>query len=191
MDSDLIEKSRTGDPQAIEALVNEHQLAIYRLCFSILEDQDDAQDATQETFIAVVKSLKSYRGDSALRTWIFAIALNTCRAFLRKRQRQAALFADLNEASLNRASRKPSPERQAIQTEMSQTVLNSIAQLNEKHRLPIILRYYHELSTKEIAEILNIRLGTVHSRLDTARKRIGANLKRSGQKIAAKKAAGK
>lgn len=191
MDSDLIKKSRAGEPQAIEALVMQHQGAVYKLCNSILEDPDDAQDATQETFIAVVKSLKSFRGDSALRSWIFAIALNTCRGFLRKRVRHATIYANLNDASRNRAASKSNPERQVIQSEKSQALWDSIAELDEKHRLPIILRYYHELSTKEIAEILKIKLGTVHSRLDTARKRIAGNLLRSQPKADAQKAAKK
>lgn len=185
MDSDLIKKSSTSDPKAIEVLVKQHQSAIYKLCYSILEDPDDAQDATQEAFIAVLNSLKNYRGDSALRTWIYAIALNTCRSFLRKRQRRAALFASLTEASINRRTGIASPEKQVIQSEQSQTILQALAQLNEKHRLPVILRYYHDLSTKEIAEILNIKLGTVHSRMNTARKRIAGNLQRGGQKQAA------
>ena len=108
---------------------------------------------------------------------------------MRQRKRQAALFANLNETSLNRGTGKQNPEKLAIQSEMSQTVLNSIAELDEKHRLPIILRYYHQLSTKEIADILNIKLGTVHSRLANARKRIAKNLQRNQQQAAAQKAA--
>ena len=189
MESDLIDKAHLGDPQAIEALVKEHHLAVYRLCYSILEDPDDAQDAAQECFIAVVKSLKQYRGNSAIRTWIFAIALNTCREILRKRNRQAALYAHLNELSLTQFKEKANPEQQVISSEQSETIWQSIASLDEKQRLSIILRYYHGLSTKEIAETLNIKLGTVHSRLAIARKRIGGNLRRSQRKIAVQKRA--
>lgn len=178
MDSELLAKCRTGDPKAIEALVHEHQARIYRLCLSILEDPADAEDAAQESFIAALRSLKSYRGDSAFHTWLYAITLNTCRSTLRQRKRRQVLDASLIESSVTASTGKNNPEKQMLETERSEALWQAIHKLDEKHRLPIILRYYHELSTQEIAETLGVNLGTVHSRLSNARNRLSGELKR-------------
>ncbi|MEX2160497.1 MAG: RNA polymerase sigma factor [Anaerolineales bacterium] len=179
MDSELLAKCRAGDPQAIEALVTEYQARIYRLCLSILEDADDAQDAVQETFIAGLKALHSYRGDSAFQTWFFSIAINTCRGQLRQRKRKTHLQESLADPVITAEERRPGPEQSLIDTQRSQAIWLAIGGLDEKHRLPIILRYYHELSTQEIAETLGLNIGTVHSRLSIARTRLIGELKRA------------
>lgn len=178
MDNQLLAQCRSGDPQAIEALVHQHQAKLYRLCLSVLDDPVDAEDATQESFIAALKALNNYRGDSAFQTWLFSIAINTCRSQLRQRKRRSALNTSLADPSITHGSPKHSPEQQAIENEQSVSMWKAIAQLDEKHRLPIILRYYHELSTQEIADVLKVDLGTIHSRLSIARTRLGGELKR-------------
>jgi RNA polymerase sigma-70 factor (ECF subfamily) len=178
LNSDLIARCRSGDPEALETLVHEHQAAVYRLCLSVLHDPGDAEDATQESFIAAINALDKYRGDSQFRTWLFAIALNSSRAHLRQRGRQGRLESTLIENTDWSSGSMPSPEREMMQTESSQALWLAINQLDEKHRLPIILRYYHEMSTQEIAEILNVNVGTIHSRLNNARTRLGGELQR-------------
>lgn len=182
MDTELLAKCRTGDPQAIETLVYEHQARVYRLCLSILEDAADAQDAAQESFIAALKSLNSYRGDSAFNTWLYAITLNTCRSTLRKRKRRQTLDASLAEFTVTDNRVKHNPERAMLETERSEALWQAINKLDEKHRLPIILRYYHELSTEEISEVLAVNVGTIHSRLSNARSRLSGDLKRMRSK---------
>lgn len=179
MDSELLAKCRAGDPQAIETLVNEHQARLFRLCLSILDDAADAQDATQESFIAALKALNTYRGDSAFHTWLFAIAINTSRAQLRQRKRRGNLKTNLEEMTLTQSQDKQTPERRMIETQHTEAIWQAINGLDEKHRMPIILRYYHELSTQEIAEVLGINVGTVHSRLSNARTRLTGDLKRT------------
>lgn len=184
MNSDLIARCRAGDPLALETLVHEHQATVYRLCLSVLHDPGDADDATQESFIAAINALDKYRGDSQFRTWLFAIALNTSRAYLRQRGRRSRLQSTLIENVDPSTETAHGPERKMIQLESSQALWQAINRLDEKHRLPIILRYYHELSTQEIAEVLKVNVGTIHSRLSNARTRLGGELQRmqSGQK---------
>lgn len=178
MNSDLIEQCRAGDPEALEKLVQEHQAAVYRLCFSVLHNPADAEDATQESFIAAINALDKYRGDSRFSTWLFSIALNTSRGYLRQRGRRGRLQSTLTEEADRSRGATPSPEREMMQQESSQALWQAIKQLDEKHRMPIILRYYHELSTQEIADILGVNVGTIHSRLSNARKRLSGELKR-------------
>ena len=103
---------------------------------------------------------------------------------MRQRKRRAALGAAIADPSLAPSARL-SPEREYMQTERSESMWQAINQLDEKHRLPVILRYYDELSTQEIADVLGISVGTVHSRLSIARTRLSGALKRaqSGKRI--------
>lgn len=177
MDSELLARCRSGDPEAIEALVHEHQAKIFRLCLSMLDDAADAEDATQESFIAALKALKSYRGESAFQTWLISIALNVCRSSLRQRKRRTTLTATLADPSVS-GEGEPTPEQHTVHSEGSKALWAAIVNLDEKHRIPIYLRYYHELSTAEIASVLGINQGTVHSRLSIARTQLAGDLKR-------------
>lgn len=144
----------------------------------MLDEAADAEDATQESFIAALKALKSYRGDSAFQTWLISIALNVCRSLLRQRKRRTQLGATLADPALA-GEGAPAPELQAVKSESSQALWVALNKLDEKHRLPIYLRYYHELSTAEIAKVLGINQGTVHSRLSIARSQLAGDLKRA------------
>jgi RNA polymerase sigma-70 factor (ECF subfamily) len=179
LDADQLAKCRAGDPNAIEDLVHEHQARIFRLCLSILDDAADAEDATQESFIAALKALKNYRGDSAFHTWLFSIAINTSRHYLRQRKRRTVLTNTLADPSISHGTSKQNPEREFLETEKTDALMQAINNLDEKHRMPIILRYYHDLSTQEIAETLGVNVGTIHSRLSIARERLGGDLKRT------------
>ncbi len=152
----------------LEALVQEHYAYIQRLALSILNDPHDAEDAAQETFIAAHRAWASFRGDAAARTWLTSIAVNACRGRLRKRKVRQGLQNTLIALHLLR-SRPPSPEQSAIQNEASRLLWQAVDTLDEKHRLPLILRYVHELSVAQIAAALRISPGTVHSRLHYAR----------------------
>jgi RNA polymerase sigma-70 factor (ECF subfamily) len=180
LDKQWLARCQSGDEQALRELVDEHQAYLLRFCISILNDRDEAEDAVQEAFIAAIKNLSSFRQESAFRTWLSSIALNVCRGMHRKRARQMALGEALVEKS-NPPQNEPGPEGEALHNERQQQIWESVASLDEKHRMPIILHYYHDLPTQEIAEILGIRVGTVHSRLANARKKISGALLRAAQ----------
>jgi len=156
-----------------ERLVREHYAYIHRLALTILDDGSpdsaaDADDAAQETFITAYRSLAGFRGQASLKTWLTAIGVNTCRARLRKRKLRQALQSTL--WGLHRSQRMASPEEAAAQSETYRLLWQAVDGLDEKHRLPVILRYVHELTVPEIAESLGMNEGTVHSRLHYARK---------------------
>jgi RNA polymerase sigma-70 factor (ECF subfamily) len=167
----LLQRSHAGDPVVIEALVQQYHAAIYRLALSMLDDPDEAQDATQEAFIAAALNLHCYRGESSLKTWLYAIALNTCRGHLRKRKARRAMRQTWHTLQ-SLVSGPPTPEETAMRSETDIRLWQAVDALDEKHRMAVILRYAHNLSIPEIAQTLNVNEGTVHSRLHYARRKL-------------------
>ena len=159
--------SLAGNPLTadIESLVSTHYAYIRRLALSILDDPDEADDAAQEAFIAANRGLSSFqRRRLKSKTWLTSIAINTCRGRLRKRKARRALAETLQSLYLARPE-LPSPETLTAQHEADRQLWRAVDALDDKHRLVVILRYVHELSTAEIAAALDIGQGTVHSRL--------------------------
>lgn len=177
----LIERCRAGDAPAIEALVRAHEQAVYRLALSILDDPAEADEAAQDSFVAALRALKTYRGESAFTTWLYAITLNVCRARLRQRRTWGRLMNSLRALLRVGGDAPADPEAVIIQNEADAELWNAVTELDEKHRLPVILRYYQGFSTSEIAQLLGISEGTVHSRLFTARERLRAQLKEQAE----------
>jgi RNA polymerase sigma factor (sigma-70 family) len=150
---------------------------VYRLALSILDDPDEADEGSQEAFIAVLRALNSFHGESSLKTWIFSITINICRTRLQRRKARERLKQITEELFHLQGKNNHSPEKSVIQNESDFMIQYAIRGLDDKHRLPIVLRYYHDLSVAEIAETLDIPQGTVHSRLNTARERLRQVLK--------------
>ena len=155
----------------IESLVTAHYPYVRRLALSILDDPDEAEDAVQEAFIAASRGLATFRGQSEVKTWLTSIAVNACRGRLRKRKARQALTTTLQSLHLAHPP-QPSPESLAVQRETDRQLWQAVDTLDDKHRLVVILRYVHELSTTEIAASLDISQGTVHSRLFYARRQL-------------------
>ncbi len=164
-----------GNSSAIESFIRNYQQAVYRLAFSILDDSCEAEDATQEALLAALRGLDSFHGASSLKTWLYSITVNVCRTRLQRHKRHARLIKILGE--ILRIQRPPSVEEDAIQSESDQALWQAVHHMDAKHRIPIVLRYYHDLSVAEIADILQIPEGTVHSRLNTARRQLHNVLK--------------
>jgi len=152
----------------IETLIHTSYDAVYRLALAILETPADAEDAAQETFIAAARALSKFRGDTAVKTWLFAIAVNQCRATRRRRKWRQVLWTVLQKAPLA-AANPPLPESSLTLSETQTQLATAVRQLKQKHRLTIILRYANGLTTPEIARVLKVSENTVYSRLHYAR----------------------
>lgn len=174
MDSRWLEQCREGDALAIERLVQTYQAQVYRLALSIVDDPDEADDATQEVFVAALRALDSFRGEASLKTWLFRITVNVCRNRLGRSQRRGRLQQILQSLFTQEQAQ---PEKEAVQHESDSALWRAIQALDDKHRLPVILRYYHDLPVAEIAETLGVPVGTVHSRLNHAREKLRTQLK--------------
>ena len=170
MDYHLIERCRVGDSSAIEHFVQTYQQDVYRLALSILDDSTEAEDATQDALLAALRSLDTFRGAASLTTWLYSITVNICRTRLQRYKRRTGLIEVLGGILQIHKTRQESVEERAIQDESEEGLWGAIHRMDEKHRIPIVLRYYHDLSVTEIANILQIPEGTVHSRLNTARR---------------------
>ncbi len=174
--SQLISQCIAGDEHAIETLIRQFETGVYRLALSITDDEADAYEITQETFITALRSLRDYQEKSSFKAWLYTIAVNLSRGHLRKRKILGRLRAALTSIFRIETQRLPDPEDEAIQSEEEEAVWNSLNQLDERHRIVMVLRYFHELSVVEIAEVLSISEGTVHSRLHNAREKLRSAL---------------
>ena len=172
----LITACIQGDETAIAQLIQEHQLGVFRLALSILNDPGEANEAAQDTFIAALNALRSYRENSSFKAWLYTIALNTSRSRLRKRKALEQLQRRLTAIFHIQSQRPPTLEDMIVGNEEDAALWKALEMLGEKHRIPIVLRYYHDLTVSEIANILKIKEGTVHSRLSIARERLRSEL---------------
>lgn len=176
--SALLAGCLAGDEAAIEALVRQYEGGVFRLALSALSDPIEAREIAQETFIAALKSLRGYR-EGSFKAWLFTIALNLSRSRLRKRKSLERLKNTLTSLlRLDLQQRQALPEDILIQNEKERLIWQTLSAMDDKHRLPLVLRYYNDLSVTEIAEMLGLPEGTVHSRLHTARERLRVELKK-------------
>ncbi|MFQ6043414.1 MAG: RNA polymerase sigma factor [Candidatus Poribacteria bacterium] len=174
-----VKKAVEGDLSAFDEIVNRHHTKIYRLAYRLLGNAEDADDATQETFIEAYKSLKSFKYKSKFSTWLYRVALNTCHQQIRKaesRRRTLTAFAD-NVKFLDAENGIETPDNVALKKERQRLLQAAIDRLPERQKQVIVLFYMQNLKYREIAEILGCPEGTVASRLNTAIKNLKPKLK--------------
>ena len=173
----LINKIRAGDPDAFEPLVTAYEQILYNLCYKMLGNHEDAQDAVQETFIKVYRALSDYRGESRFSTWIYRIACNTCHDFLRRKSKVQVISLyeqqeDGDETELPLSEEGNTPEDLLERKLTRESVIHGLQMLPEEQRTILLLREIQGLSYEEIAEILHLDGGTVRSRIHRARKKL-------------------
>ena len=168
----LIAACLSGDEHAIETLVRQFEADVFRLALSIVGDTAEANEITQETFIAMLRSLSSYEERKSFKAWLYTIALNQSRSHLRKRKTLEKLRDALSAIFRIETQRILSPEDTLIQSEQEKILWDHLNTMDERFRTVVVLRYFHELSIAEISEILSVNEGTIHSRLHTARERL-------------------
>lgn len=172
----LIRRYQKGDELAIGALIRRYQNYVYRLCYLVMRNEQDAEDMTQETFVRAFQALPRYeiRVGISFEAWLYRIAVNRCRSRMRRKWYQ--VFPWPSPAPQIAADLETQPDRLVMQDERRSEILTAINSLGDKHRLVVILRYYAGFSNEEIAQSLRIPSGTVRSRLHTARQRLKALL---------------
>ena len=173
----LIAECIAGNEDAIEMLVRKYEAGVFRLALSVLGDPAEAHEVTQETFLSALRALPSYQDRQSLKAWLYTIALNHSRSHVRKRKVIERLRSTLTALFRVETQKQVSPEEAAIQNEKEAALWRSLDQLDERHRIVVVLRYFHELSVAEISEILSVNEGTIHSRLHNAREKLRDALK--------------
>lgn len=163
-ESDLIQRSRTGDVDAFDQLVGVHQDRVYQLAYRITGNREDAWDAAQEAFLKAYRSLRTFRGTAAFSTWLHRVAVNTALDIVRRRPQQRA--QSLEEAVVLTGD---DPADQVQRQDLQRRIYHAIATLPVDHRVVVILRDLEGLAYDEIARTLQIPIGTVRSRLSRGR----------------------
>lgn len=174
-DGMLIERSRQGDRKAFDQLVAKHQQRAYQYAYRLTRDPEEASDVVAESFIRMFKALDNFKGDSAFTTWMYRIATN-CFLDIRKKKKskpaislEATVQTNDGEVSYQFEDKNASPHEEAERNETMAAVQSAIELLPEYQRA-IIMMYHGEMqSYEEIAESLNLPIGTVKSRLNRAR----------------------
>jgi RNA polymerase sigma-70 factor (ECF subfamily) len=180
-DEELIRAAQDGDLTAFNTLVTRHQRAVFSVCLRLLRDREQAEDATQDTFIRAWQAIDSFRGGMA-RPWLLRIATNRAYDLLRARARRPAdsLDAELYEVEPDWTSQAPPtehPELFATRAELSGALEAALARLPEDQRLAIILADVQGYGYEEIAGIMGVAVGTVKSRISRGRARLRDMLK--------------
>lgn len=173
---ELVRQSRNGDAQAVEKLVKSCQPTAFKLALSILDDPPEADDVAQDALIQTIRAIPSYRAEATFQTWFYRIIVNNCLGKLRKRRTRDRLNHLLTSLFRNEPREIAQLEKRTIQHESTDRIMRLINDLDPKYRLPVVLRYYQELSIAQIAEILSVSARTVHTRLKLAHDQLKKSL---------------
>ena len=167
-DEELVAKSNGGDPDSFNELIHRWERPIYALAYRQLRREEDARDVCQETFLRAFRALHGFRGQAKFSSWLYRIALNLCRDWMRRERRtpvvQTPEDVDLMELA---AAREPSEsiEDRVARNDLSRLVERAMTLLPEEQRTAIVLKEYHGLTFQEIADLVGCPLSTVKTRL--------------------------
>ncbi len=172
---ELIDRCQNGDMLAFEDLVHQYERLVYSIAYRMLNNHSDAQDITQEVFVKVYQKLDMYKPSHSFTAWISTISSNTSIDYIRKHKKQTVLSLDKeiefedSSVSLNIESKDLSPEQELLQKEKTQLLQKAISLLDEDSRELIVLRDINGLSYNEIADMFDLKLGTVKSKISRSR----------------------
>jgi len=154
---------------AMDMVVRDFRGRLFQHAFFIVKDSQEAYDAVQEVFIKAMRETRFFDAEFRMKAWLFRVTSNLCYNIVRDRRRRGGILE-----SLNRPDRTNANQMERVQRgERRDEVLASMEKLGRDHREILLLRYYNDLSYAEIAEVLDVKLGTVMSRLSRARARLG------------------
>ncbi len=176
LEENLVRKAQSGDSEAFAQLVQRHSADAYRTAFMVLRNRSEVEDVVQEAFFTCYCKIKSFRMDSSFKTWLYRIVVNLCYDRIRKAGRESAA---LNKLSVNISIWNGDISRVEEHIDLREV----ISRLSPEHRLVLTLYYGMDFGVKKVAEVLGIPVGTVKSRLHTARSLIRERLER-GQEYA-------
>lgn len=160
--NDIVKKAKNGETQALEELIHMYEIKLYKTASSILDCEDDINDAVQQTIISVYKNIGKLKNDKSFGAWMFKILINKCKDIWNQNSNREKKMIDLNDNQ-----DIPSNEKEDYSF-----VNEALNKLTEEYKEVTILYYYDGFSVKEISKILNIPQGTIKTRLARARKKL-------------------
>jgi RNA polymerase sigma-70 factor (ECF subfamily) len=175
-DAELVQRARSGDESAFQALVERHSRPLFRLAYRMTGNDHDAEDVVQDAFVKAWRRLGQFEDRANFGSWLYRIAANSAYDTLRARARherrfESAAGEDEHDPMSEAKSEMPSPERLVLSGEMQRRVSRAMARLSERERAAFVLRHFEEWSTKEIGAALGLDEGAAkHSVFRAVRK---------------------
>lgn len=177
-DAALVMQIKTGNKRALAQLVERHKKSAYRIAMGLVGNRDDAFDISQEAFLRVHRSARTYDERQPFSPWFYTIIANLCRTWLKRRSRTEHKMVEVDDVSFLLVD-NTNPESEIIRKERIEQLREALMQLSFEDREIITLQHFRGMSYEEIANLMNIPKGTVMSRLYYARKKL-AKLMRHG-----------
>ena len=180
-DRELIARARKGDEGAYRTLLDKYDRPVYNICLRMCRNTEEARDLAQDAFVKVFGMLERYDARYAFSSWLFKITYNLCIDSMRKRQidttsMDAPVSGETGEFQRQFESPTDDPEKVMMKKEKMGLLMEGIESLPEHYRIMILLRHQEDLSYEEIAETLEVPLGTVKARIHRAREMLKAKL---------------
>src|ERR1700722_13526141 len=174
----VVERARGHDAEALAEIYRRYVRRVMGLCRYMLGSRESAEDATSEIFLKLQRSIESYDGSIPFPRWLLRVAGNQCIDVLRRRQRGRKVFMEVADgaAVMEAASSEPSPLAAVISMEERVQVRDTIARLPENYRVPLVLRYYSEMSYDEIAQQLDLERNYVAALIFRAKQELRRRL---------------
>ncbi len=188
-DSQLVQQYHDGDTAALGTLLERHQSRVYHTILRMVSHPDDAAEVAQDTMVKVIENIEKFRGDAKFSTWITRIAMNQAVSRLRRRKIRRTTSLDAAPVGMERENpsslganlsddRELTPDERVEQSENLSLIHQALDRLDEPYRAVLVLRDLNEIDYDQIAETLDIALGTVKSRLFRARLALREELRR-------------
>jgi len=174
----VIERAQHHDAEALGEIHRRYVRRVFGLCRYMLDSRENAEDATSEVFLKLQRSIESYDGSIPFPQWLLRVAGNQCIDALRRRQRGRQVIVEVEDgaAVIEATGTEPSPLGAVLTTEERVQVRDAIARLPENYRVPLVLRYYGELSYDEIAQQLGLQRNYVAALIFRAKQELRRNL---------------
>ncbi len=176
-DFDLIREAKNGSQSAFGKLVTHYYDMVYAIAYGVLNHSEAARDTAQEVFLKAFREIRNFEGKSKFKTWLYRIAVNAAIDEGRKKRPLQSLDQgddpeDETKPAITPVDHTPGPRDRAFQSELREILNRALEELSPDHRAVLVLREFQGLSYEEIAEALQIEIGTVMSRLFYARKKL-------------------
>ncbi|MCB1324411.1 MAG: sigma-70 family RNA polymerase sigma factor [Spirochaetales bacterium] len=175
----LIDRIQKGDADAYMDLVGEYRIRLFRKACSIVGEPEDAEDVLQDALVTAYRALPRFRGESGIYTWLYRIVVNKCRDFLRSRKSNPSDPVDPGQTVI--MDDRINVEKNLELSDDAGYLIAKINELDDKYREILVNRYYDEMSYEEIADLIQVNIGTVKSRLFKARELLKRSIIRNGR----------